>query len=199
MLVNGESKVEDNKSLHDEASEKETDASLEKGDEGQEPGYNDSSENINNKEDEHTTKETKTHRIQIWTEIRPSLRAIENMMSARVKKKSNLTKDEQGVGTGKPLPSIEEAKSLKGVSEEDSEDEFYDVERSDPIQDVPSNESVSSSAVEGASDGIPAESLFPWKEELEVLVRGGVPMALRGEVLITSLSCFFMMKCTFDE
>lgn len=196
MPVNGESEVENNKSLHVEASGQEVDASLEKGvadDDfsGEEPGSNDSTENVSNKEDEPTqpsTKEKKLHRIQIWTEIRPSLHAIENMMSIRVKKKSNLSKDEQDLGTGKPLSSIEEARSLKGASEEDSEDEFYDVERSDPIQDVATSDGASS-AVGGASDGIPTESLFPWKEELEVLVRGGVPMALRGEVCITSLSC----------
>ncbi|EXB88496.1 TBC1 domain family member 8B [Morus notabilis] len=189
LPVNGESEVENNKSLHVEASGQEVDASLEKGvadDDfsGEEPGSNDSTENVSNKEDEPTqpsTKEKKLHRIQIWTEIRPSLHAIENMMSIRVKKKSNLSKDEQDLGTGKPLSSIEEARSLKGASEEDSEDEFYDVERSDPIQDVASSDSASS-AVGGASDGIPTESLFPWKEELEVLVRGGVPMALRGEL-----------------
>ena len=32
---------------------------------------------------------------------------------------------------------------------------------------------------------VPYESLFPWKEELVCLVRGGVPMALRGEVKLT--------------
>ncbi|XP_018458148.1 uncharacterized protein LOC108829000 isoform X3 [Raphanus sativus] len=84
---------------------------------------------------------------QIWTEIRPSLRAIEDLMSARVKLES----------------------SKRGGCENDSEDEFYDVERSNPVQD------------DESSDGT-CMSACPWKEELEVLVRGGAPMALRGEL-----------------
>ncbi|KAL7228775.1 hypothetical protein ACSBR2_007466 [Camellia fascicularis] len=125
--------------------------------------------------------ETKTHRVQIWTEIRPSLHAIQDMMSIRVKKKSNLAKNEQDTGIGKPLPPVEEVKSAKGASEEDSEEEYYDVERSDPTQDAPSSDSVSA-PIPTATDVAPPESFSSWKEELECLVRGGVPMALRGEL-----------------
>ncbi len=192
--VDGLTVEEDKKIVRAGDSEQEADASLEKVVEGddlssQELGSNDSAENGARKEEVPETKETKTHKVRIWTEIRPSLCAIEDMMSIRVKKKTNLSKDEQGAGTRKPLPSpIEEAKASKGASEEDSEDEFYDAERTDPIQDVPASDTVSGTA---AGDVTPSESLFPWKEELEVLVRGGVPMALRGEVQInTLLSCF---------
>lgn len=178
--------------MHTEDPEQGVKANSEKGvgeddNSDQKPSLNDLSENVSENE-EPTLKEAKTHRIQIWSEIRPSLLAIENMMSIRVKKKSNLSKVEQGMGSGKPLLPIEESRSPRGASEEDSEDEFYDVERSDPSQDGSSSENLSASAVGVTSDGVPAESLFPWKEELEVLVRGGVPMALRGEVHITSLS-----------
>ncbi|KAF2295864.1 hypothetical protein GH714_034686 [Hevea brasiliensis] len=101
------------------------------------------------------------------------------MMSIRVKKGQS-TQDHQET---KKEPSIEDAKSAKGVSEEDSEDEFYDVERSDPVQEGPSGGSVSASGTGAtAADVASLESLFPWKEELDVLVRGGVPMALRGEL-----------------
>uniref|UniRef100_A0A2P2JEQ8 TBC1 domain family member 8B-like isoform X1 n=1 Tax=Rhizophora mucronata TaxID=61149 RepID=A0A2P2JEQ8_RHIMU len=124
----------------------------------------------------------KNHKIQIWTEIRPSLCAIESMMSVRVKK-GGQSKVQQETKREKLVPPVEEAKSPKGGHEEDSEDEFYDVERSDPIQDTPSGDNINaSSTVITASDTAPLESLFPWKEELEVLVRGGVPMALRGEL-----------------
>ncbi|KAK8987161.1 hypothetical protein V6N11_055473 [Hibiscus sabdariffa] len=67
-----------------------------------------------------------------------------------------------------------------GASEEDSDDEFYDAERSDSVQDSPTSGS-GSTRTGGGADAAPTESLFPWKEELEVFVRGGVPMALRGE------------------
>ncbi|MBA0871557.1 hypothetical protein Goshw_027467 [Gossypium schwendimanii] len=104
------------------------------------------------------------------------------MMSVRVKKKGILSKDEQKTSQGKPLTPTEDARSPKGASEEDSDDEFYDAERSDPVQDSPTSGSGSTRTGGGADDAAPTESLFPWKEELEVLVRGGVPMALRGEL-----------------
>lgn len=124
--------------------------------------------------------ETKTHRIQIWTEIRPSLHAIEDMMSSRVTKKINLIKLMQDTTTGNPLPPVEVVKSEKGSSEEDSEEEFYDVERSDATQDVPLGYNLPASGP-GLDDSSPKCS-SPWKEELECLVHGGVPMALRGEL-----------------
>ncbi|KAI3705176.1 hypothetical protein L1987_75410 [Smallanthus sonchifolius] len=107
-----------------------------------------------------------THKAQIWAQIRPSLRAIEDMMNARVNKKVIATKTEQDVG-----------------AEEDSEDEFYDLERleSDPIPEVSSSvgDSVPTPGVAPADS---LESSILWKQELEFLVQGGVPMALRGEL-----------------
>ncbi|KAI7752698.1 hypothetical protein M8C21_029231 [Ambrosia artemisiifolia] len=101
---------------------------------------------------------SRTHRAQIWAQIRPSLRAIEDMMNARVKKKNSATKTENNTGV-----------------EEDSEDEFYDLERSesDPISEALSTE--------GSAD-VSLESSIPWKQELEFLVQGGVPMVVRGEL-----------------
>lgn len=43
-------------------------------------------------------------------------------------------------------------------------------------QEIPGDSA--GTALEAGEDG----SYFPWREELESLVRGGVPMALRGEV-----------------
>lgn len=119
----------------------------------------------------------KVHRIQTWTEIRSSLLAIEDLMSSRVKKKVSLNKTDSDLAAEKPLQSIDETRPGKGASEEDSEEEFYDLERSesDAVQQVPSVDGIAASAKH-------SESLPPWKEELECLVRGGVPMALRGEV-----------------
>ncbi|PPD90012.1 hypothetical protein GOBAR_DD13052 [Gossypium barbadense] len=145
-------------------------------------GLDSVSENDTEKEKIQSEPEKRVHRIQIWTEIRPSLRAIEDLMSIRVKKKDNLSKDERETGQGKPLAPTEDARVSKGASEEDSEDEFYDAERSDPVQDSPTSDSGSTTTSAAAADAAPIESLFPWKEELEVLVRGGVPMALRGEL-----------------
>lgn len=148
---------------------------------GKKPISDGLTENIKEKDDLPAATVTKTHRVQLWSEIRPSLRVIEDMMSIRVKR-SNEAKDEQDIGIGKPLPPVVEVISAKGASEDESDEEFYDVERSDPIQDVSSSDSVTVPSPTAATVMAPSESLFPWKEELESLVRGGVPMALRGEV-----------------
>ncbi|KAF2295874.1 hypothetical protein GH714_034746 [Hevea brasiliensis] len=183
--ANGSSLEEDNKASHSEKMEQETNNGLANGVEGdvlssEKTGSDVLPEDLTENEEKQLNANKKIHRVQIWTEIRPSLRAIEDMMSIRVKKKGNQPKDHQET---KKEPSIEDAKSAKGVSEEDSEDEFYDVERSDPVQEGPSGGSVSASGTGAtAADVASLESLFPWKEELDVLVRGGVPMALRGEL-----------------
>ncbi|XP_047325829.1 TBC1 domain family member 8B-like [Impatiens glandulifera] len=123
----------------------------------------------------------KTHRVQIWTDIRPSLLTIEDIMSVRVKK-INIANEEQHNVFENPLPPISEAKSMKGASEEDSEDEFYDVEKSDSNQDSPSSDSLYARS-QGAADGFHSpQYLSPWREELECLIQGGVPMSLRGEL-----------------
>ncbi|KAL0340768.1 UNVERIFIED_CONTAM: TBC1 domain family member 9B [Sesamum radiatum] len=141
-------------------------------------------ESLKKENEVQSATDVKVHRVQIWTEIRPSLRAIEDMMSARVKKNASSIKNESDPGAGKPLPSIEEAKPGKGASEDDSEEEFYDLERaeSDPIQDITSGDSVPAPTVGAAHHATDSESLPPWKEEMECLVQGGVPMALRGEL-----------------
>ncbi|XP_043724214.1 TBC1 domain family member 9-like isoform X2 [Telopea speciosissima] len=139
----------------------------------------DSVEHVPEKEEAPAEIQTKTHKVQIWAQIRPSLSAIEDMMSFHVKKRKNVQKDEQGVGRKNQLSPIEEARPAKGSSEEDSEDEFYDVERSDPAQDASPVDNVNSNS---GGDAVSLEPFFPWKEELECLVLGGVPMALRGEL-----------------
>ncbi|KAL4323423.1 hypothetical protein GQ457_11G009060 [Hibiscus cannabinus] len=124
------------------------------------------------------TPKKRDHWTEIWIEIRPSLRAIEDMMSARVKKKRSLSEEEQEISQAKPLSPAEDARFTKGASEEDSEDEFYDAYPDDDVPTIDSTDTIRGAAANAA----PTESLHPWKEELEVLVRGGVPMALRGEI-----------------
>lgn len=187
LPANGLSAGENKKALLAEANEQEAGVVPQKDAEGDDSGVQKSDQDG---KDENVTEhgalppvvEAKIHKVQLWAEIRPSLRPIEEMMSIRVKKKSNISKNEQVTGFGKPLPPTEEDRSPKGSSEEDSEDEFYDVERSDPIQEVPSSDNMSASGTGAPGDVDPPEGLFPWKEELECLVQGGVPMALRGEL-----------------
>lgn len=182
------------KVLGDEAAEQEADASSEKGVDGHEasnqvPGGSDSAaEHGSQKEEVLLSEETKVHRVQLWTDIRSSLRTIEDMMSVRVKKKTGSVKDEQIIEAAKSPSHSDDVKSPKGAAfEEDSEEEFYDVERSDPSPDMPVVDGTNASANGITADAAPPEASFPWKEELEVLVRGGVPMALRGEVCIIYL------------
>lgn len=127
--------------------------------------------------------ETDVRQVQLWAEIRPSLRAIEDMMSSRVKKVNSI-KNEPVSGTRKKLSPIEEARPGKGASEEDSDEEFYDLERSESDPNLETLSADALPALDTAVDGhtTHSESLPPWKEELEILVQGGVPMALRGEV-----------------
>uniref|UniRef100_A0A2N9IL30 Rab-GAP TBC domain-containing protein n=1 Tax=Fagus sylvatica TaxID=28930 RepID=A0A2N9IL30_FAGSY len=116
------------------------------------------------------SKETKTHEVQTWAQIRPLLGAIEIMMSSRVQTSKNMN-DEQKTVSGDHLPSIEEAKSPGGASEE----EFEDIDTSD--------DNVNDTGTETAAvDEVSPKHVFPLKEELECLVRGGVPKDLRGEV-----------------
>lgn len=118
--------------------------------------------------------QTKTLKVQTWAQIRPSLHAIENMLSARIKKRKDM-KEEQKTTAENHLPSIEEARTSRGESDEDIEEEFYENEIEDDTRNAPADES-------DGSDRASPELFPPWKEELEFLVRGGVPRDLRGEL-----------------
>lgn len=120
------------------------------------------------------SKETKTHEVQTWAQIRPFLGAIEIMMSSRVQTSKNMN-DEQKTVSGDHLPSIEEAKSPGGASEEEFEEYVSVIDTSD--------DNVNDTGTETAAvDEVSPKHVFPLKEELECLVRGGVPKDLRGEV-----------------
>ncbi|KAG2592760.1 hypothetical protein PVAP13_5NG577600 [Panicum virgatum] len=125
--------------------------------------------------DEKALRQQRPHKIQIWSEIRPSLGHIEDMMNSRVKKKQFSSVKEGYTGDELHPDNPEESKPS-----EDSDDEFYDVEKVDPSQEVPSADI--SNADSGTNRGADQEDYYPWKEELECLVRDGLPMALRGEL-----------------
>ncbi|CAN4106945.1 unnamed protein product [Withania somnifera] len=184
VSADGSSSKLDNGSLLQEAS-----SFSQNGDEGNDQtvekcGSDGHLEGAMEKDDAIPSIHKKFHQAQIWSETRPTLQVIEDMMSIRVKKKVNLAKNEQDRGPQEHLLAVEDGSATKGESEEDSEDEFYDLERSESmerfevssLQDVSLNENISHLANKCH------ESLPPWKEELECLVQGGVPMALRGEL-----------------
>jgi hypothetical protein len=110
-------------------------------------------------------------KIEIWTPIRLSLSNIKQMMSLRVEKKQQAA-DEQHTKDGTQSVKVEQ-----GKLSEDSDDEFYDVDKVDPAQEVHSGDAVNTDVGSRSQ-----EEDYISKEELECLVHGGLPMALRGEV-----------------
>ncbi|KAL0333330.1 UNVERIFIED_CONTAM: TBC1 domain family member 8 [Sesamum angustifolium] len=120
------------------------------------------------------TQHARPRVVQKWAEIRPSLNYIDHMMSVRVKKRKNMT-DEKIIHMHNDLPSIDEARPSGEESDNEDKDVFCDKEIID--------DSANASAVESsASDKMSRQPFFPWKQELEFLVQGGVPKDLRGEV-----------------
>lgn len=159
-----------------------------KGDDSSSKSDSDGSKELNPPK-EQLSEETKTHKIQTWAQIRPSLGTIEYMMSFRVKKRK-VMKGEQIIKSGDHLPSIDEAQSSGGESDEDIKEKI--------CVTVTSYGSVNGSHEKGTlEDEVSPEPYFPWKEELESLVHGGVPKDLRGEVGLYCFICEFSSNFTF--
>ncbi|KAJ1297664.1 hypothetical protein BS78_01G394100 [Paspalum vaginatum] len=99
------------------------------------------------------------------------------MMSSRVAKRDNGANDIHGK-TATQLASIEEEGMTAEVNHEGdpADAESFVAEKTELGEETPSDSK--GTDLEGGDDG----SYFPWMEELESLVRGGVPMALRGEI-----------------
>lgn len=189
---------ENNTTLHDESTEVKAKASPDKGVGGDETNgkkcdSDDQTGYLSEKEEVPLAENKKTHQDHSWNRIRSSLCLIEDMMSRRVKNKTSAESDQDG-GSGNPLSSVDVARPAKGGLEDDSEEEFYDVERSDPSQEVPSSDANNAPTYGVARDTDPSESAYPWEEELECLVQGGVPMALRGEVKRKLLRPLILVK-----
>jgi hypothetical protein len=121
--------------------------------------------------------ELKPIKVESQRRVRAALSIIEKMMSSRVVKRDNGANNIHGKDATQ-LASIEEEGGTAEVSHEvDPAEPVSCVAESDGLgQETPGDST--GTALEGGEDG----SYFPWREELESLVRGGVPMALRGEV-----------------
>ncbi|KAL1822659.1 hypothetical protein ACET3Z_009437 [Daucus carota] len=104
--------------------------------------------------DNKTPTEKQKSPIQKWAEARPSLDVIMSMS----------TTPNRVTSTEEMKPSIQE-------SIEDVEDVFHD---------TLANEGISSPETE--HEVLSPKSVVTWKKELEVLVQGGVPRNIRGEV-----------------
>ncbi|CAN6824749.1 unnamed protein product [Brassica oleracea] len=111
----------------------------------------------------------KSRSVIEWADIRPCLSTIEDMMCTRVKNVMYVknSRSHHASRINKALSSIGES-----VGEETDHDSETSAGRSDSIKEE--NDAQSSS--------VTPKPFFPWFEELEVLVRLGVPKDLRGEV-----------------
>ncbi|XP_062210838.1 uncharacterized protein LOC133912225 isoform X3 [Phragmites australis] len=120
--------------------------------------------------------ELKPIKVESRRRVQASLSIIEKMMSSRVVKIDNGANDNHGKDATQ-LSSIEEEQMTAEASHEgDPAEESYVSEKVELGQETP-DDSTGTALDEGD-----AGSYFPWREELESLVRGGVPMALRGEI-----------------
>ncbi|CAL4938859.1 unnamed protein product [Urochloa decumbens] len=121
--------------------------------------------------------ELKPIKVESQRRVRAALSIIEKMMSSRVVKRDNGAKNIHGKDAAQ-LASIEEEGMTAEVSHEgDPAGSVSCVAENEELgQEKPGDST--GTALEGGEDG----SYFPWREELESLVRGGVPMALRGEI-----------------
>lgn len=117
--------------------------------------------------------EQKSRDVQKWSQIRSSLSHIECMMSFRVKKRKNM-KDVHIPVEHDHIPSTEQGSHLAEDFEQENEKELSGNLVHDGMN--------TSKAEDISSCGVSSEPSFPWNEELEFLVHGGVPRDLRGEV-----------------
>ncbi|CAM8923512.1 unnamed protein product [Rhodiola kirilowii] len=121
-------------------------------------------------------KNVNSSKVQTWAKIRPSLGGIGDMMSSRIKKRQD-TIFHPTTNCQNNLSSIQESVNLEGISDNDN-----DLEEDSGMEERIGDATNYSKDEVAIGDGVSTESFFPWKEELEFLVRGGVPKALRGEV-----------------
>ncbi|ESQ52365.1 hypothetical protein EUTSA_v10016235mg [Eutrema salsugineum] len=125
-------------------------------------------------EHEKGLKETKTRSVIEWAHNSPCLASIEAMMCSRVKKvknmknRKNTLEGDHALSIKKSLPSIGESEQKSGENDRDSETSTGGCDSIKEENDAHCSDS--------------PEPFFPWYEELEVLVRLGVPKDLRGEV-----------------
>ncbi|XP_027364021.1 TBC1 domain family member 2B [Abrus precatorius] len=128
--------------------------------------------NNSGKEPRHS-EERKIRKVQSWAETRPSLTAIEEILSSRVNQGKKM-KGEKINANNDHLPSIEESEPVEGVLKEDIQESVFTNETQD--------DGINGSRAENASVDQDIHELFSRWKELESLVQGGVPKDLRGEV-----------------
>ncbi|EEE55636.1 hypothetical protein OsJ_03987 [Oryza sativa Japonica Group] len=120
----------DSQAEYDESSGEDQDAKVSPSAEDEEAGKK-AEDGRSKLSDEQKVKQQRPHKIQIWSEIRPSLGHIGEMMSLRVKKKQSSADKENAAN------ELQSANNEEIKPSEDSDDEFYDVEKVDPNPEGP--------------------------------------------------------------
>ncbi|AQL10379.1 hypothetical protein ZEAMMB73_Zm00001d048570 [Zea mays] len=121
--------------------------------------------------------ELKPIKVESQRRVRATLSIIDKMMISRVVKGGNGANDIHG-NDGAQLTSIEEEGRTAEVSDDGDPAEVESCVAEKVELGHETTHDSTCTALDGGNDG----SYFPWREELESLVRGGVPMALRGEI-----------------
>jgi hypothetical protein len=121
--------------------------------------------------------ELKPIKVESQRRVRATLSIIDKMMSSRIVKDGNGANDIHG-NDGAQLTSIEEEGRTAEASDDGDPAEVESCVAEKVELGHETTHDSTGTALDGGNDG----SYFPWREELESLVRGGVPMALRGEV-----------------
>ncbi|XP_010505307.1 PREDICTED: ecotropic viral integration site 5 protein homolog isoform X1 [Camelina sativa] len=127
-------------------------------------------------DDEKAQKETKSRSVIEWAHIRPCLASIEAMMCSRVKNVKYMQNKQKSIVGEHASPSHESLASIKESEQNSGEND------NDRDSEASTSRSHSIKEEHDAQDSVSPEPFFPWYEELEVLVRLGVPKDLRGEV-----------------
>ncbi|CAN8287388.1 unnamed protein product [Cochlearia groenlandica] len=127
-------------------------------------------------EAEKCEKETKSRSVIEWANIRPCLASIEAMMCTRVNNVNYMNREQNTLVENHAAASSSIKKSLSSIRESEQTSDGND---SDNDKSTGRCDSIKE---ENDSNDMEKSPFFPWYEELEVLVRLGVPKDLRGEV-----------------
>mgnify|MGYP007059631237 CR=1 FL=1 len=136
--------------------------------------------------------------MKIWGHIRPSLWPVEEVMRSRLLKVKSIHETDNPAisasegfsNAGKEInASDNESEEMKTINETDQTSAsvptgFSSVIEESNVSEEQTNEesnAVHCEVVHNANDN--DREPCPWKDELDALVQGGVPMALRGEVV----------------
>ncbi|KAJ7556846.1 hypothetical protein O6H91_05G101000 [Diphasiastrum complanatum] len=154
----------------------------------------------NNRTDPSNASENSTGLLELplWKDPQPTIFMFQQSFSQFVRRNKSAPADSQICGQ---LPFREAVCIIKltsadgiapleanhAAAEDDLEEEFFDADRSDAMSEASIENGASTGADNTSNESLHVvaqveEGVYPWTEELQLLVHGGIPMAIRGEV-----------------